>query len=149
MGMSTAVADQARRISELEAWQRSMGSSPQPAAELAVSCHGDVHPVVDCVDDATEETDGGGYKLEESLWDVSLLCFIEGQEMASSVWTSMLLIVNCAAQAIFTVIVLDQLWEPQIDEGVASGYRTWRTNIGHSSRYFDATRQWHACLNRY
>ena len=82
------------------------------------------------------DKEGITYVLEQSLWDASMLCGLEGQWLCA-VWTIMLMLGNLFAQGMLAGIVLDRLTKPQIDDADVAGFRTWRTNIGHAKKYVD------------
>ena len=71
-------------------------------------------------------------KLEQSIWDGSLLMGAEGQGGASTVWAIMLLLANILVQGVFAYIVSKDLTVGKYTDARAASYRDWRIQTGHA-----------------
>ena len=75
------------------------------------------------------------FKLEESMWDAALLLGVQGQEVACTAWSMIILLLNVLTQAMLAFIIATQMTEPSIDETTVSGFRCLAMHVTRLSRF--------------
>ena len=70
-----------------------------------------------------DEAGAGSVKLEDSMWDAVLLLGIQGQGVACTAWSTIILLQNVLIQATLTLIIAWQMIDPLIDETTVSEFR--------------------------
>jgi len=88
-----------------------------------------------------EEEVENGYTLGESMWDVSVLLGVLPDDQAGSLYCAMLLALNIAIQVIFSYILVGILTQEEFSDDTILGFRAWRRNIAHSSRFMEELTQ--------
>lgn len=77
------------------------------------------------------------YALSQSMWDVVLLIGLPEVGQAGSIFSCLLLIINILVQFVFVFIVLDNFTQESFSDDVILGFRSWRRNISHSSKFME------------
>ena len=76
-------------------------------------------------------------KLEQSIWDASLLMGAEGHGRATTAWAVMLLLLNILVQGVFAYIVSNDLTAQKYTDARTESYRDWRIHTGHAFAEYD------------
>ena len=110
-----------------------------PVSGEAFSTHGPVpHGAIDLqVSTSSRKSRKTACKLEQSIWDASLLMGAEGHGRATTAWAVMLLLLNILVQGVFAYIVSNDLTAQKYTDARTESYRDWRIHTGHAFAEYD------------
>ncbi|CAE7626587.1 unnamed protein product, partial [Symbiodinium microadriaticum] len=85
----------------------------------------------------TEEMEEISVSFEESAWSIPMVIGLVRAGRFDMVYAIVLLLVNCAMQIMFALILLDEGFMGEDFETQKQNAQTWRTSVAHDYKYMD------------
>jgi hypothetical protein len=78
------------------------------------------------------------YKFEESIWDLSMFCFMPIFPSTTSIFMALLTLLNVFMQVFMSLAIWSAFTAQPLDHQTVEQLEHWRTTVGHDYRWMDS-----------